>query len=720
MTPAEFKRQLIREPAQWKFGVASTLRVLGGGGVALFSRPAFSHWATQLNSARCVSGLAMKDCSQLIWIHRHDCHLYRLDLETSEVTRLVPVAECGGASGHVFGRMVYADRRLWLHDQSGSRLLALRSDTLQIVAELQVEGLVDLSEAAGRLFALDSGGIGVYDVAGPFIGWAPSDRLRRPVAIAADPAGAWAYVLDARVRKFLRFRADGTFESELGDFDDVSASFSPRLIAVDHEGNLFVSDGSSTLHEFSPDGGYVGAAGDPETSSVSAISALTFDAQGQLYVAAPSGIAVLSRGSGVAGNVGAYYSGTLDSGAEREGAWHRIDFVADLGGGGSVDVFYASASERELVDAVDGILTQTGPIKERVAALENILDTRWQGPHVLGDAPTVGAGGATLVEQPTHSVLLRPDTKRYLWLKLVVSGLAPRATAAVREMRVYYPRLSYLRYLPAVYQEDPLSREFSERFLSMFETASGGLDAAIEKIPDLFDPLRTPAPFLDWLAQWLNLAVEEDWPARVKREWIARAAELYRRKGTPAGLSEFIFILTGKRPVIQESFRSEQPSVLGGSTYLGTGTRIVAQPSVDLPPHRTTRLGEGAVLGATEMRRETARPVDPFAAAAHRLTVVLDMPPQQFRRQSRGLHRVIREQSPAHVAYDIRLVSGAVVGSDGVVGVATLENPMPLRLGHSALGRAVCLREVWYGPELGIDATLTGPSPTSNCAAALQ
>jgi phage tail-like protein len=709
MTPGELKRQLIREPSQWSYGVASTLRVLQGGGVALLSRPAFSHWVSKAEPARCLGSLATGECAQLFWIHRHDCHLYRLDLTSGEVDRLVPLANCGGPSGHVFGRVVYAKGRLWIHDRTASRLLALRADTFQVIADIEVEDLVDLAQAAGRLFVLDATGIGIYDVTGRYLSRATSDRLMKPVAIGADPAGTWLYVLDARTRRFLRFRPDGSFDSELGQFDDVSASFMPKLIAVDRDGNLFVSDGSSAIHEFSPDGGYVGDSGDKETSSVTAVSAMTFGSQGQLYVAAPPGIAAFDREAGIAGNAGTFYSGTLDSGVEHEGAWQRIDFVADIDEGGAVDVYYATTAERGLVDAVSGILARQTSVADRVAALDSLFDGRWQGPHVLRAAPPaarVATGEDVLVQRPSHSVLFRPDTQRYLWLKVVVSGLAPRARAIVREMRVYYPRLSYLRYLPAVYQEDKVSREFLERFLSLFETAFGSLENVIDVVPNLFDASRTPAPFLDWLAQWLALAVEEDWPAAVKRELIAKASELYSKKGTPAGLSEFIRIVTSKSPVIQESFRTEQPPVLGGNAYLGSTTRLVAQPTEDLPVSRRTRLGSGAVLGATEVRRETTRPLNPFAASAHRFTVVLDMPPQQFRRHARGLHRVIREQSPAHAAYDIRLVSGAVVGSDGAVGFARVEDPMPFRLGHSTLGRAICQRKYWYGPELGIDATL--------------
>ena len=133
-------------------------------------------------------------------------------------------------------------------------------------------------------------------------------------------------------------------------------------------------------------------------------------------------------------------------------------------------------------------------------------------------------------------------------------------------MRVYYPRLSYLRYLPAVYQEDPVSREFLQRFLSIFETVFSGLEATIEKIPEVFDPAHTPKEFLDWLAQWLDLGIEEEWTPEVKSKLISKAASLYQKKGRPDGLIEFIEIVTEKRPLIHESFETQPPLILGESS----------------------------------------------------------------------------------------------------------------------------------------------------------
>jgi phage tail-like protein len=86
-----------------------------------------------------------------------------------------------------------------------------------------------------------------------------------------------------------------------------------------------------------------------------------------------------------------------------------------------------------------------------------------------------------------------------------------------------------------VYQQDAISRDLLQRFLAMFETVLSGLEETIERIPEAFDPKLAPDEFLGWLAQWLDLGIEEDWPASVTRELIQKASELYQQKGTPQG-----------------------------------------------------------------------------------------------------------------------------------------------------------------------------------------
>lgn len=376
---------------------------------------------------------------------------------------------------------------------------------------------------------------------------------------------------------------------------------------------------------------------------------------------------------------------------------------------------------------MNGIFERNVSTADKVTALETVLGNLWKGAQAADLAvglerkgeelrAVVPAGAATAAQSGfarnmSHSVLFRTGTKRYLWLKLELSGLAPRAKASVREMRVYYPRLSYLRYLPAVYQHDPVSHELLERFLSMFETIFSGLEATIERIPEVFDPDLTPGEFLDWLAQWLDLGIEEDWPPHVKRRLIQSAARLYQRKGTPGGLAEFIEVVTETRPIIRESFETERPFILGDGAYLGLDSRVFRRPAADLRRDQRTVLGCSSILGTSQIRANTRVAVNPFRSAAHRFTLLLDLSPKKFQRYQRGLHRIIRENSPAHVGYDIRLLSGAGLGPDAVLGVnVRVEDPQPFHLGYSALGHSICVKRIRYGPEVGTDSTLAGPA----------
>ncbi|MBE9592207.1 MAG: phage tail protein I, partial [Proteobacteria bacterium] len=156
-----------------------------------------------------------------------------------------------------------------------------------------------------------------------------------------------------------------------------------------------------------------------------------------------------------------------------------------------------------------------------------------------------------------------------------------------------YPRSSYLRYLPAVYQEHLGSKEFLERFLSIFETVFYDLETEISQVFKHFDADTVPQEFLAWLASWLNLALEEEWPEEKKREFIQQASLLYKRKGTPDGIRKFIEIYTGKTPIILEHLRMVKPMILSGKGIFRLGINSILIQT----PVRGFRLGDDSILG---------------------------------------------------------------------------------------------------------------------------
>ena len=124
---------------------------------------------------------------------------------------------------------------------------------------------------------------------------------------------------------------------------------------------------------------------------------------------------------------------------------------------------------------------------------------------------------------------------------------------------------SYLRYLPAIYQDDL----FLGRFLRIFEDILAPIHRTVRTVPQSFDPRLAPQPLLDILAGWVGTAKldrcsEERW-----RHLVSQTIWLHRWRGTKKGLRLVLELTTGRRPLITEygsSFTLGQDASLGLNT----------------------------------------------------------------------------------------------------------------------------------------------------------
>lgn len=134
----------------------------------------------------------------------------------------------------------------------------------------------------------------------------------------------------------------------------------------------------------------------------------------------------------------------------------------------------------------------------------------------------------------------------------------------------------YLRYLPAIFQEN----EFLGRYLRIFETIWEPLEWRENHMNLYFDPRTCPPSFLPWLASWLDVALQPYWPESRSRRLIAAATELYRWRGTAYGLSRMIEVVTGITPKITED--PAQPFVFRVALTIPPGSDIDARLIDDL------------------------------------------------------------------------------------------------------------------------------------------
>jgi phage tail-like protein len=161
--------------------------------------------------------------------------------------------------------------------------------------------------------------------------------------------------------------------------------------------------------------------------------------------------------------------------------------------------------------------------------------------------------------------------------------------------------------LPAAFQED----EFCMRMVSAFDEVLAPVFSTLDCWDSYLDPQLAPDDFVDWLASWVGVDVDETWSLERRRQLIQGAVFLYRIRGTVAGLTAHLDLYAGVAPAIEES---------GGCGWSETaGAQLPGSPR----PRLSVRLEVG----------------DP--ATVNRTTV----------------NRIVGSSRPAHLPYELEVVA---------------------------------------------------------------
>ena len=97
-----------------------------------------------------------------------------------------------------------------------------------------------------------------------------------------------------------------------------------------------------------------------------------------------------------------------------------------------------------------------------------------------------------------------------------------------------------IEQLPAIFQDDLFTQELT----AAFDSVLAPLFATLDCLDAYVDPMLTPVDFLEWLAGWVGLAIDEDWPLARQRTFVSEAVKVYRLRGTAAGLAAEVEIYT--------------------------------------------------------------------------------------------------------------------------------------------------------------------------------
>lgn len=236
---------------------------------------------------------------------------------------------------------------------------------------------------------------------------------------------------------------------------------------------------------------------------------------------------------------GHYLSRCFDSYIENK-SWHRylIDFVA--GHNTRVKISYYATDDNRLIHNNKRLSIQEFMNLEDVSFEEKRKQLCHEG-YYKSESLNAKDG------------LFQNTKGRYLWFYIELMGTTMKSPL-VRSVQMYYKRQSYLRYLPEIYQENPESAEFLERFLSIYESYMSDMEEQIDHMHILMDPNLNSGDTLRWLGTWLGFEFDDSWHDDQVRQMIRMAAKLYKIKGTANGIKLLLEIYLHEKPYIIESF----------------------------------------------------------------------------------------------------------------------------------------------------------------------
>ncbi len=541
------------------------------------------------------------------------------------------------------------DRNLLaIADKAAGRILVLMAQGWRIIGEAQLPDPVDLSFGPRDTLAVACGGGNRIEIVatsgGPLGHWPAPLPAGRILRLAHDrKARLWLLIrrVDGRLALYRQADLTGSFVAD--DLAGLAAAFARTALI------------GSGLAGFTM---LRGTAGGSE-------GAISWDWAGRQLTGALGGTGAGQLAPDRFARQGQFLTLAIDSGVERC-RWHRVRIDADVPPRTAIEIAIATND-------------RPNPPAQGVA-----------GGDWAAFAPGLPHPGDWQVVEPgAMDALVRQPVGRYLFLRLRLTGDG-QSTPHVRRIHLDLPRATSADLLPAIYREEPRSADFTERFLALFDAGLETIDQCIARLPAALAAGSTDAELLPWLAEILGIGLDPAWDIAARRRLLGAAPELFRKRGTPAGLRMAVELVADNgRPaggaLIEEHglLRSWGAVAAAGGSGNASDARLGVTRLFSRAATRM-RLGASPIGGAPVLSYGNAEE-DPLETGAFRFSVAL---PFDVPISTESLFALVDSQKPAHTLAAVRkgVAGGFVVTGLGRLGIDTqVREPEPAVIGDRSV-----------------------------------
>jgi len=140
--------------------------------------------------------------------------------------------------------------------------------------------------------------------------------------------------------------------------------------------------------------------------------------------------------------------------------------------------------------------------------------------------------------------------------------------------------------LPGIYQAD----DFAQRFTSGLDAVLAPILSTLDNLPAYFDPRTAPEDFVEFLATWVGIYLQESWSLDRRKEVVRGAVQIHRGRATKGGIRDTVaMVLDAPVEVIESggAVWSQRPGAdLPGSAQLELVVRVDLPEISDLEMRR--------------------------------------------------------------------------------------------------------------------------------------